>query len=167
MKAFVVLAIGAFAVATPMPASQSSPPAGCSSSRDGKFLISVVNITAAAKRDVEKRQLAGALTVTLKDGVLMDQAGRTGSIVANHQWQFDNPVQQDAISTDGFSICSNGSLAHDGFAVWHQCYSGGFYNIYDRSLGGQCNSIYLVASTSSGGPVTQVGRSGSPLPPLA
>jgi hypothetical protein len=154
MKSFVALALAGYALASPMP--QSDAPEGCSSSRDGSFQISVVNVTSSAKRDVEKRQLSGTLTVTLKDGILMDQAGRTGSVVANHQWQFDNPVQENAISTSGFSVCSNGSLAHGGSAVWHQCYSGGFYNIYDETIGDQCNSIYLIASGSSSGPVTQV-----------
>ncbi|KAF2689607.1 hypothetical protein K458DRAFT_439871 [Lentithecium fluviatile CBS 122367] len=156
MKSFVALALAASALATPMPIPQSGAPDGCSDSKDGSFQISVVNVTSSAKRSVEKRQLSGTLTVTLQDGILKDQAGRTGSIVANHQWQFDNPVQEDAISTSGFSICSNGSLAHGGSAVWHQCYSGGFYNIYDETIGDQCNSIYLIASDSSSGPVTQV-----------
>jgi hypothetical protein len=150
MKSFVALALAGYALATPVP--QSDAPDGCSDSRDGTFQISVVNVTSSG---LKKRQLDGPLTVTLEDGVLKDQAGRTGSIVANHQWQFDNPVQENAISTSGFSICSNGSLAHGGSAVWHQCYSGGFYNIYDETIGEQCNSIYLVASGSSPGPVTQ------------
>lgn len=163
MKSFVALALAASALASPMPMPQSDAPEGCSDSREGTFQISVVNATTSVKRSVEKRQLAGTLTITLQDGILKDQAGRTGSIVANHQWQFDDPVQENAISTSSFSMCSNGSLAHGGSAVWHQCYSGGFYNIYDETIGEQCNSIYLVAAGSSSGPVTQVRGSYSPL----
>ena len=151
MKSFVALALAGYALATPVP--QSDAPDGCSDSRDGTFQISVVNVTSSS---LKKRQLDGPLTVTLEGGILTDQAGRIGSIVANHQWQFDNPVQDNAISTSGFSVCSNGSLAHGGSAIWHQCYSGGFYNIYDETIGEQCNSIYLIASGSSPGPVTQV-----------
>jgi hypothetical protein len=149
MKSFVALALAGYALATPVP--QSDAPAGCSDSKDGSFQISVVNVTSSSSK--MRRQLDGTLMATLEGGILKDQAGRTGSIVANHQWQFDNPVQENAISTSGFSVCSNGSLAHGGSAVWHQCYSGGFYNIYDEAIGDQCNSIYLVASGS--GPVTQ------------
>ena len=42
-----------------------------------------------------------------------DQESRTGEIVANSQFQFDNPVQPDAISTE-FSACPNNTLAVTG-----------------------------------------------------
>lgn len=155
MKSFVALAFAASALAIPAP--QSSAPEGCQTSRDGSFQISVVNVTQSAKRSLNKRQLDGILTLTLADGVLKDQAGRTGSVVANHQFQFDNPIQEDALKTSGFSVCANGSLALDGSAIWYQCLSGEFHNLYDQSQGGQCNAIYLVATGS--GPVSQVSHS--------
>lgn len=152
MKSFVALALAASALAAPAP--QSEAPEGCQSSRDGTFEISVVNVTTTAKRSLLKRQLDGILTLTLQDGVLKDQADRTGSVVANHQFQFDNPTQENALKTSGFSVCANGSLALDGSAIWYQCLSGEFHNLYDESQGEQCNAIYLVASGS--GPVSQI-----------
>jgi hypothetical protein len=130
---------------------QSSTPGDCSDSHDGTFQISVVNVTQSAKA---KRQLDGPLTLSLQGGVLKDQAGRTGYIASNYQFQFDNPPQADALSTSGFSYCSNNTLALSGSAVWYQCYSGNFYNLYDRDWADQCSPIYLVASGSA--PVTQI-----------
>ena len=72
------------------------------------------------------------LSVTLKNGVLLDSQGRTGYIASNYQFQFDAPAQAGAIYTSGFSVCSNGSLALGGSALWWQCLSGDFYNLYDR-----------------------------------
>lgn len=154
MKSFVALALAATALASPMP--QSSAPEGCSDSHDGSFQISVVNVTKSSKRAVERRQMSGVLTLSLQDGMLKDQAGRTGYIAGNDQFQFDNPPQANSKATSGFSLCSNNSLATGGSAVWYQCYSGGFYNLYDISQGKQCNQIYIVAQGGgSTGPVTQ------------
>lgn len=157
MKSFVALAFAASAVALP----QSSSGSDCKDSRDGDFAISVVNVTdSSSKRSVERRQLSGILTLSLEGGELKDQAGRAGYIAANHQFQFDQPIQEGALETSGFSVCGNGSLALGGDAVWYQCYSGGFYNLYDESQGKQCNQIYIYAVDSDGsstatGAVTQ------------
>ncbi|KAF2658405.1 hypothetical protein K491DRAFT_267100 [Lophiostoma macrostomum CBS 122681] len=157
MKTFVALALAGSAVAqgvTSAIAPDASAPSGCETSADGEYQVSVVNVTtSASKRGVERRQLAGTLTVTLSDGVLTDQADRTGYIAANYQWQFDDPPQTGAIYTSGFSLCSNNSFALGGSAVFYQCYTGGFYNIYDRDWADQCSPIYLVAVSS--GTVTQ------------
>ncbi|KAF1977816.1 hypothetical protein BU23DRAFT_657303, partial [Bimuria novae-zelandiae CBS 107.79] len=124
----------------------------CADSRDGSFAISVVNVTdSSSKRSVERRQLSGILTLTLEDGVLKDQAGRGGYIAANHQFQFDQPIQAGALERSGFSICDNRTLALGGSAIWYQCYSGGFYNLYDESRGGQCNPVYIYTVSNSGG----------------
>jgi hypothetical protein len=80
MKSFAVLGLAAAAAALP----QASSPAGCSSSTDGTFQISTVNVT-NSKRSLEARQLSGVLTLSLTDGVLKDQAGRQGYIAANYQ----------------------------------------------------------------------------------
>ncbi|KAF2712115.1 hypothetical protein K504DRAFT_479872 [Pleomassaria siparia CBS 279.74] len=158
---FVALALAATALAKPMPAA-SSPP-GCSDTKSGIFQISVVNATTSPKRDVGKRQLAGVLTLSLNGGVLKDQAGRTGYIASNYQFQFDNPPQHNAISTSGYSLCSNNSLALGSSAVFYQCYTGGFYNLYDRHWAAQCSPIYLVASTpSSGAPAASQISDGQP-----
>lgn len=85
----------------------------------------------------------GTLTLTLDNGVLKDGQGRTGYIASNYQFQFDNPPQAGAIYTSGFSVCSNGSLALGGSAVWYQCLSGQFYNLYDRYWAPQCHAVLI------------------------
>ena len=88
MKSFVALSLAAAVSALP----QGSSPSGCSPSSPESFQISTVNITSSAsKRDVERRdigrrQLNGVLTLSLQDGVLMDQADRRGYIAANYQY---------------------------------------------------------------------------------
>jgi len=164
MKSFAVLAFAATALA------QSSPPAGCSSSTSGTFQISTVNVTnSKTKRDLSSRQLAGTLTLSLQNGNLKDQAGRTGYTASNYQFQFDAPVQAGARQTTGFSLCSNGSLALGGSAIWYSCASGGFSNLYSQSTGAQCIPIYIeaVKGGSSGG-ATQISdgqpQAGTPKP---
>ena len=117
MKSFVALVLAASAVALPQTYSGSD----CEDSRDGSFAISVVNVTGSSsnKRGVERRQLAGILTLTLEGGVLKDQAGRDGYIAANHQFQFDQPIQAGALESGGFEICSNNTLALGGSAIWY------------------------------------------------
>ena len=85
----------------------------------------------------------GTLVINLCNGVLHDALGRTGYIASNRQFQFDEPPQAGAIYTAGFSVCSNGSLALGGSAVFQQCLSGSFYNLYDQSTGAQCSPVYI------------------------
>jgi len=85
----------------------------------------------------------GTLALTLKNGILTDSDGRTGYIASNYQFQFDKPAQDGAIYTSGFSVCSNGSLALGGSAVFYQCLSGSFYNLYDRSWAPQCSPVLI------------------------
>ncbi|KAI7212485.1 hypothetical protein KC333_g7092 [Hortaea werneckii] len=161
-SAFAPLALAALAAATPMPQASSSATADCSSSYDGDFMIQVVNVTSSAKRSVQKRQ-DKVLTMTLQDGVLKDDEGRTGYIASNNQFQFDAPPQANALETSGFSICSNGSLALDGTAIWYQCLSGDFYNLYDENDAAQCSPVYInaigggsSASASASGVASQI-----------
>ncbi|KAL2055441.1 hypothetical protein ABVK25_004249 [Lepraria finkii] len=127
--------------------SAQTPP-GCSTSFSGSFEIAPVNITGSSKRDLAmyKRQ-TGACTstpiITLENGKLTDQEGRTGEIVSNAQFQFDNPTQSGTLFTSGFSICSNGTLAIGGSAIFYSCLSGTFDNLYSESQGGQCFPIYI------------------------
>lgn len=82
----------------------------------------------------------------------MDNKNRTGYIASNHQLQFDSPPQAGAIYTAGFSVCGNGTLALGGSAIWYDCLSGTFYNLYDDSQGQQCSEVFLEtlpASSSS------------------
>ncbi|CAD6594237.1 MAG: hypothetical protein ASARMPREDX12_008492 [Alectoria sarmentosa] len=124
-------------------------PEGCSSDYSGYFEFNPVPISGASKRDVvpsHKRQTQTCTSEpfsTLKGGVLTDQCERTGEIVANAQFQYDLHLQNNALNTGGFSICSNGTLAVGGSAVFYHCLSGTFYNLYDASLGAQCSPVFL------------------------
>jgi hypothetical protein len=177
-----ILALASVAVATPFPQGvteqinpPTSAPEGCMDSVSGTFNIQINNVssTASAKAKVRlrvpllllysnciQRQKDGILTLTLEGGILKDQAGRTGYIAANDQFQFDDPPQTGAIYTAGFSLCANESLALGGTAIWWQGLSGSFYNLYDTKQGNQCNEVYIVAinggmSASASGAVTQ------------
>ncbi|KAK1471059.1 covalently-linked cell wall protein [Colletotrichum cuscutae] len=149
MRSFAIIpaALATLAVAMPQAALKpsASPPAGCSTSYTGNFGLTVVEL---GKRSLDKRGSCtgtGSLDLTLKDGVLTDSQGRTGSIVANYQFQFDGPAQAGAIYTSGFSVCSNGSLALGGSTTFYRCLSGDFYNLYDRHWAEQCSPIHLSA----------------------
>lgn len=83
------------------------------------------------------------LALTLSDGILLDSKGRTGYIASNYQFQFDKPAQAGAIYTAGFSVCSNGSLALGGSAVFYQCLSGSFYNLYSTNWAPQCVPVLI------------------------
>ncbi|KAL9596361.1 MAG: hypothetical protein Q9219_005839 [cf. Caloplaca sp. 3 TL-2023] len=168
----------ALALASLAAAVSAQNPPGCSSNSDGTFVIQPLNITnspgqfdkvglQAVLTQIVRRQVrtvCGATPiVTLQDGVLKDQDGRTGSVVANSQFQFDNPIQSGAIFVDGFSICSNGSLAVGGSTVFYQCLSGTFYNLYQQSQGKQCNEIYIntIPCESNGSNPASSASSGS------
>jgi len=100
---------------------------------------------------IEQRQSSSsALVVTLNNGVLTDDKGRQGYVASNEQLQFNTPVQNNAIATSGFSVCANNTLALSGSAIWYQCLSGDFYNLYAKSIGGQCSPIYIYALAASG-----------------
>lgn len=77
----------------------------------------------------------------MKDGVLKDAKDRTGYISDSFQFQFDKPAQAGAIYTSGFSVCSNGTLAFGPSAIFWQCQSGDFYNLYDRNWAEQCEPV--------------------------
>lgn len=128
----------------------ASAPDGCDASYSGKFEIAVRSF---AKRDLEKRECSGegALVMTLNNGVLLDSKDRTGYIADNYQFQFDKPAQTGAIYTAGFSACGNSSLALGGSAVWYQCLSGNFYNLYDRHWAKQCEPVLLQIVPCGGG----------------
>lgn len=147
MKSFVAAGLVAAVAAYP----QASSDGGCASSADGTFAITTVNATqSATRRSIERRQLDGILKLSLEDGKLTDQAGRTGYIAANYQFQFDAPVQEGARETSGFGLCSNGSMSLMGSTVFYQCLSGDFYNLYSQSTGAQCIPIHIQATMSAG-----------------
>jgi len=142
-------------------APSSPAPAGCSPDYASPFEISVS--LPMKKRDIEERQTAcsssGTLVATLKGGVLTDSKGRIGGIVANHQFQFDGPPSQaGTIYNAGWSVCNNGSLALGGSAIFYQCLSGTFYNLYNTPAGASCEAVIItIIPCTSGGGATQGG----------
>ncbi|CAL1186024.1 hypothetical protein FOB58_000835 [Candida parapsilosis] len=85
---------------------------------------------------------------TLKNTVLKDTHERTGSIVANHQLQFDNPVQPDALYTNGFSIkYVNGYpllALNDKTTFWDSQASSPIWKLYDKPITYKSRSVELV-----------------------
>ncbi|CAE7024687.1 hypothetical protein CFE70_003499 [Pyrenophora teres f. teres 0-1] len=155
MKSFVALGLAAAVTAFPQASSGSE----CASTAPSDFAITTVNATTTpTKRSFQRRQLDGTLMISLKDGKLTDQAGRTGYIASNYQFQFDSPVQENAKEAEGFGLCSNGSMSLMGSTVFYQCLSGDFYNLYSQSTGAQCIPIHIqatMAGASSSG-VSQI-----------
>lgn len=80
MRPYFAIALVSTAFAFP----QTSGTDSCPSSVSGTFQIQTVT-KSSSKRGLEERQLAGALTLTLQNGILKDQAGRQGYIASNDQ----------------------------------------------------------------------------------
>ncbi|KAF1922824.1 uncharacterized protein M421DRAFT_426449 [Didymella exigua CBS 183.55] len=143
-------------------APSSPAPAGCETTVKGNFTISVENsFSARSKRETAQEASDGALLCTLEDGILRDQYSRTGSVVANRQFQFDGPPQAGAIYTGGFSVCQNNSLAIGGTTRWWRCMSGTFGNLYDESIGDQCSEIRIVVGFVDSSPSSSLVLSAS------
>lgn len=43
-------------------------------------------------------------------------------------------------------MCENKTLALGDSAIFYQCHSGNFYNLYDEDIAEQCSPIYLVGA---------------------
>ncbi|RBR24415.1 uncharacterized protein FIESC28_02905 [Fusarium coffeatum] len=145
---FALLALAATAFAVPQAVTEDispkeGPPKGCTSSYSGKFEVTIFKPGNEKRGLSEKRSCngEGVLVLTLDDGVLKDAQDRTGYISDSYQFQFDKPAQSGAIYTSGFSVCSNGTLALGGSAIFWQCQSGDFYNLYDRNWAEQCEPV--------------------------
>ncbi|KFY13854.1 hypothetical protein V491_06239, partial [Pseudogymnoascus sp. VKM F-3775] len=138
-------------------ASPQAPSAGCQPSFEDSFQIKVVTGSTPATPRMRRRAQCGSngsLLATLKDSILTDAKGRIGSIVSNHQFQFDPaPGQVNALATSGFAICDN-KLALRGSTNFFQCRSGDFFNLYDQSIGLQCEpiTIDIISCGSAGDP---------------
>ena len=94
----------------------------------------------------------GFLTLTLNNGTLLDQDGRTGYIAGgNNQFQFDKPVQAGGYGDGDFSICANGTIAFRGSTDWWRCDSGaGFYNLYNAMISPDaCQQVKFLALACS------------------
>ncbi|KAI1396562.1 hypothetical protein F4819DRAFT_474917 [Hypoxylon fuscum] len=137
-----------------------SAPAACTGSFDGKFEITVAQVT-TQKRSVEKRAECGSegvLVLSLKDGTILDAKDRTGYIASNYQFQFDAPAQAGALYTSGFSVCENNILALGDSKTFYRCLSGDFYNLYDRNWAPQCEEVSIIAAGCGGdSPASQIG----------
>ncbi|RPA85106.1 hypothetical protein BJ508DRAFT_205508, partial [Ascobolus immersus RN42] len=84
------------------------------------------------------------LNLVLDNGVLRDNLGRQGYIASNGQLQFDEPPQENALVTEGFTICQDtGRLMLLGEDTFYSCLSGDFSNIYDRKIAPQCVPVYV------------------------
>ncbi|KAI1655978.1 hypothetical protein F4813DRAFT_365951 [Daldinia decipiens] len=136
-------------------------PAGCTGSFDGKFEISVAEVT--EKRSISQPQKRaecgsdGILVLTLKDGSTFDAKDRTGYIASNYQFQFDAPAQAGALYTSGFSVCENNILALGDSKTFYRCLSGDFYNLYDRDWAPQCSPVSIIAvPCGSDDPASQI-----------
>ena len=93
----------------------------------------------------------GGLILTLADGVLKDQASRTGYMSANYQLQFDDPPQSGALVGDGFAVCPDGNLSLKGNATFYECpTSDDAWNLYDRSWAEHCGAVRLIAKRCGG-----------------
>ncbi|SCW03182.1 LAFE_0G04808g1_1 [Lachancea fermentati] len=120
-----------------------------SSTRDTTTLSSTSSTSSASSSSevtikAVSCKVNGTLQMTLNDGILKDEKGRIGSIVANQQFQFDGPPPQaGAIYAAGWAITPDGNLAIGDNDVFYQCLSGSFYNLYDESIGAQCSPVHL------------------------
>lgn len=86
---------------------------------------------------------------TLCDSVLKDGKYRTGEIVANHQFQFDSPVQPDALYNKGWSIEYKDDyylLALNECTTFWECPVDdcGLWKLYDASIDSKCKEIEIV-----------------------
>ena len=102
------------------------------------------------KLTIFQRQSNTPLGISLYNGILTDENGRTGFIASNGQFQFLRPPPLNATYTAGFSLCENNSLALGSSAIWYQCISGAYYNLYDTPQGDHCGQIYIEILSGTG-----------------
>ena len=86
---------------------------------------------------------------TLCEGVLKDQHSAIGSIVSNHQFQFDKPAQKDALHTCGWSIVEKDCvklLAVDGCTDFWECPVDDCdtYKLYNSAIDAKCKEIEII-----------------------
>ncbi|ODV84544.1 hypothetical protein CANARDRAFT_29079 [[Candida] arabinofermentans NRRL YB-2248] len=104
--------------------------------------------TSSSKNEKRDTSLESCLTdtslaLTLNGSILLDSAGRVGSIVSNRQFQFDGPPPQaGAIYAAGWSVV-DGKLALGNQTEFYQCLSGNFYNLYDSMIAVHCEAVKL------------------------
>ncbi|CAX44084.1 covalently-linked cell wall protein, putative [Candida dubliniensis CD36] len=119
---------------------------------DGQAIATGSNSNSTANIDDNENSLSSILKacssknnlqMTLHNSVLKDTNERWGSIVANHQFQFDGPIPQaGVIYSSGWSI-KDGYLYLGDSNIFYQCLSGDFYNLYDENVAKQCSAVKL------------------------
>lgn len=143
-------------------APSGTAPAGCQPTYSGSFEITIVKPSGMKKRQTSTCGQTGILTLTLNNGMLTDNLGRTGYIAgANQQFQFDKPVQAGGLYTSGFSVCGNGSIALGPTTTFYQCQSGSFYNLYYENVADQCSPVNIDIIPCSGSSSASGSSSGS------
>ncbi|KAL6717669.1 hypothetical protein ACLMJK_005584 [Lecanora helva] len=147
----------------------------CDTSFDSAFEIATVNLTSS---DLDKRQIPTTTAtcttkpiIKLNDGVLIDQDNRQAEVVANNQFQFDDPLQKPRIYDSGFYVCKNltaqaenkesYTLAVGGNTTFYSCNSGGFSNLYNTDIDGKCIPVALNLILCGGTSGTIVSASGA------
>lgn len=128
--------------------STTTTAAAASQISDGQVQASASASASASSDDDSGLPLAcmtsDSLVMTLNNTQLRDGKGRVGAIVANRQFQFDGPPPQSgSIYAAGWSITDDGLLALGNSAIFYQCKSGDFYNLYDENVAAQCEPVHL------------------------
>ena len=97
------------------------------------------------KRDIEQSYN----WFTLNNGVIKDSNGKIGEIVANHQFQYDYPIQPDSLFTRGFSIITFLGIRYlalnGNTRFWNSAVNDfGIFKIYDKPINENSKPINLV-----------------------
>ncbi|KAH6618261.1 putative covalently-linked cell wall protein [Chaetomium sp. MPI-SDFR-AT-0129] len=167
IHSFICLAMATLGFAqgvTEQIAPDGQAPDGCQADFSGNFQITVDKLTfkantVRAAEDVDAGCASTSnLVVSLNNGVLTDGLNRTGYIASNYQFQFDGPPQAGALYTAGYSVCANNSLALGSSAVFWECASGTFYNLYDRKAADQCSPVEIIVIPCGDDADSQGGR---------
>ena len=125
-------------------------PSGCNSSYTGPFHLA---LGAAPDNNEQRRDI---LVAHLSQGVLQDSHGGIGTIASNRQFQFQSPPQEDAVYTNGWSVCKNGSIALGGSNVFYTCPKDGSRNVFDRIVDSKCQEARVnIFTTGSVAPVSE------------
>lgn len=86
----------------------------------------------------------GTLVMHLNGGILTDHLDRIGSIVSNHQFQFDGPVPQyGAIYAAGWLVSKDSLLCLGDRTTFYQCLAGDFHKTYDSPIHDECFPVHL------------------------
>jgi hypothetical protein len=131
-----IFSFALLAMANPAPqgvydllAPSTPPPPGSKQTVDYRFGMTTIDASAGnapAGAMLTVCDATDKLSMTLRNGVLLDKQGRIGCIVANRQFQFDGPpAQAGAIYTAGWSVCpDSNTLALGGCRTFYKCPSG-------------------------------------------